>query len=70
MKEQHYQLEFLNGGIINVMASDGGSVSKLASSIYCVVQRQLSHCWMGQTPCNKGFIGSNAVSVSISVMSK
>ena len=38
--------------------------------IRCVVQRQLYHCWMGQTPCGEGFVGSNAISASISVMSK
>ena len=70
MQGQHYKLGFLNDKIINVMTSDGGSVSKFASSIRFVVQQQLSHCWMGQTPCDEGFIGINAVSASISDMFK
>ena len=29
--------------------------------IRCVVQQQLDHCWMGQTPCDYEFVGSNTV---------
>ena len=52
------------------MAGDGGSVSTVVSSICCVVQKQLAHFLMGQTPCNKGFVGINSDSVSISVTTK
>ena len=38
--------------------------------IRCVVQRQLSHCWMGQTPCGEGLVVSNAFSASINVTVK
>ena len=61
---------FGNGGTINVMDSDWGSVSTVASRICCVVQRQISHCYMGQTPCGEELIGSNAVSAIISIVAK
>ena len=45
-------------------------MSTVAISIRCFIQRQLVHGWMGQTPCGKGFVGSNEISVRISVTSK
>ena len=37
-KEQHYKFGFVNVSIINVMAIDGGSLSKVTSSLRYVVQ--------------------------------
>ena len=61
---QHYKFGFGNGRIINVMASDGGSMYEVSSSPCCVVQLQLTHYCMGKTPCSEGFIGSNEASAS------
>ena len=61
----HYECGFGNSRITNYMASDGGSLSEVTSSPRCAVQRQLTNYWMGKTPCSKGIICSNAISVSI-----
>ena len=64
-QEQHCKFGFGNGRIINFMASYGGSLSKVTSSLRCIVQWKLTHYWLGKTPCSEGIIGSNATSASI-----
>ena len=45
-------------------------MSTVAISICWVVYLQLDNCWMGQAPCNEGFIGHNAVSTRIIIAVK
>ena len=67
---QHYKFGFGNGRITNVMASDGGSLSKVTSSLCCVLQWKLAHYWMGKTPCSESIVVSNATSTRINSTNK
>ena len=55
-QEGHYKFGFGNGRITNAMTSDVGSLSKVTSIPRCAVQWQLTHYWMGKTPCSDGIM--------------